>query len=349
MAKKSFAIVALLAVIVVIVFFGYYAWAMMQSGSDGSVPDNQPVSVTIPQGSNGVKIATILEDKHVVKNAFMFKLKLKQDGAGADFKPGKYDMTTGMEYEDILKQLRQGPPITYVDITIPEGWTAKKISDRLAAVTGVDSNNYLQLVTSGNALVQYPFMAASKAPTRNLEGYLYPQTYRIEKKDISAGDFLNMQLQEFQKRTEGLPWTNAQGLGRTPYEIIIIASLIERESMVPDERPLVASVVYNRLRIGMRLQIDATVQYALPVWKDRLTLQDLAVESPYNTYKILGLPPGPICNPSLSSIEAALSPATTDNVYYVLSGDNSGRHVFTKTYDEFLAAKRRYEQYRNSK
>jgi UPF0755 protein len=328
---------------------GYYAWTLMKFGDGINSKSNEPVTIVIPEGSTATQIANLLVDKNVVNNAIMFKLYLKKDNIGDDFKPGKYDMKTGMEYSDVVKMLQDGPPITYIDITIPEGWTAKQISERLSANTSVDGDEYLQLVTSGGALVEYPFMTASKASTRNLEGYLFPQTYRVEKKDINAADFLNMQLDEFQKRTGSLPWTNAQGLGRTPYEIIIIASLIERETLVADERPMVASVIYNRLKINMQLQIDATVQYSLPVWKDRLTLQDLAIDSPYNTYKIKGLPPGPICNPSLSSIEAALSPATSENIYYVLSNDNSGRHFFAKTYTEFLAAKQRYEQYMRSK
>lgn len=347
--QKAFAIIILLILISVVGFLGYYAWSMMKSGKVDSSKSGEPVSIIIPEGSTATQIANILEDNDVINNAILFKLFLKKDDIGAEFKPGKYSMKTDMEYSDIVDMLHEGPPITYIDITIPEGWTAKQIAERLSANTNVDGDEYLQLVANGSALVEYPFMTSNNAPTRNLEGYLFPQTYRAEKKDINAGDFLNMQLAEFQKMTDPLPWTNAQGLGRTPYEIIIIASLIERETIVADERPLVASVIYNRLKTNMRLQIDATVQYALPVWKDRLTLQDLAIESPYNTYKITGLPPSPICNPSLSSIEAALTPATTENIFYVLSNDNSGRHVFTKTYPEFLAAKQRYEEYLRSK
>jgi UPF0755 protein len=335
-------------IIAVVAGAGYVAWTNMKTGS-ANEEDGKPVTINVPEGSTASEIATILAENKVVGNEIIFKLALKKDGEGADFKPGKYEMKTDMDYNAIVEQLRKGPPITYIDITVPEGWTAKQIANRLGANTKVFPDEYMQMVTSGSAPVEYEFMKTNKAPTKNLEGYLYPQTYRIEKKDITTGDFLNMQLAEFQKATGSLIWQNAAALGRTPYEIIIIASLIERESMVASERPFIASVIYNRLKINMRLQIDATVQYALPVWKERLTLNDLAVESPYNTYKILGLPPTPICNPSLSSIEAALSPATSQNIYYVLSNDNSGKHVFTKTYDEFLAAKNRYEQYQKTR
>lgn len=302
-----------------------------------------PVQVEIEKGMTAQQIATLLEDRKVIKNAFLFRLAVKQQGVGTEFKPGKYDLKTGMNDDDVIKTLTAGPPIVYVDITIPEGWTAKQIAARIAAVTKIDEAAYLNMITNGQVAIEYPFLKSNGSPTKSLEGYLYPQTYKVQK-DINADQFLHMQLSQFQKETESLNWANTTTLGRSPYEIIVIASLIERETRVDDERPQVASVIYNRLQKSMPLQIDATVQYALPQWKDRLTYDDLKVDSPYNTYKNPGLPPGPICNPSASSIDAALNPATTGYLYYVLAPDNSGRHVFTETYDDFLKAKAQYQQ-----
>jgi UPF0755 protein len=247
-----------------------------------------------------------------------------------------------MDYDAVIKVLVKGPPIKYVDITIPEGWTAKQIAARVESSIGISKDDYLQVVREGRLLVEYPFLKNNGAPTRDLEGYLCPETYKVEK-DVTAEEFVNTQLAQFQEKTGNLNWQVAQARGRTPYEILIIASMIERETMVADERPIVSAVIYNRLAKGMPLQIDATVQYALPQWKDRLTYEDLKIDSPYNTYKYKGLPPGPICNPSASSVEAALNPTDDDYLYYVLAGDNSGRHVFSKTYNEHINAKNQYK------
>jgi UPF0755 protein len=146
-----------------------------------------------------------------------------------------------------------------------------------------------------------------------------------------------MLLNQFKADTSSIDWSKTQALGITPYKAVITASLIEREAAVDDERPLVAAVIFNRLKKDMLLQIDATVQYALPEWKDVLTYDDLKVDSPYNTYLHKGLPPGPICSPGLASLEAALNPANVDYLYYVATGN--GRHFFTSDYNEFLRVK----------
>ncbi len=150
-------------------------------------------------------------------------------------------------------------------------------------------------------------------------------------------------LDQFRAETSPIGLEGAERLGITPYQAVIVASLIEREAVVDEERPLVAAVIYNRLRAKMRLQIDATVQYALPEWKEVLTYEDLKVDSPYNTYQHAELPPAPICNPGLKSIIAALQPADVDYLYYVATGEG-GRHFFTADYQEFLRAKERAQK-----
>ena len=316
-----------------------YAWNTLNSKSD---EPQQDVKVTITNGMTGTEIGNLLQNKKVIKNALIFRVMIRKQGVESDFKPGEYTLKTNTDYDQVIKVLTEGPPVRYVDVTIPEGWTIKQISERIAAHTGINREEYLQLVTAGQTGIDYPFLKDNGAPTKNLEGYLYPQTYRVEK-DTTAEEMVNMQLGEFQKQTANLSWDAVNALDRTPYQILIIASLIERETRVDSEKSIVASVIYNRLKINMRLQIDATVQYALPEWKEQLTYDDLKVESPYNTYKYAGLPPGPICNPSYSSIEAALNPTTTKYLYYVLDKDNSGRHVFTNSYNEFLNAKAQYQ------
>ncbi len=325
-------------------FIGFIAWKSFIEKEN--IPQ-RPVKVRIEKGMNAGQIGNLLQDKKVIKNALVFKLIVRRRGVEAEFKPGEYEFKTGMDYNQVIQKLVEGPPITYYEITQPEGWTAKQIAARIGTIAKINEDEYLGIVEQGQAGLDYPFLKNNGSNTNSLEGYLFPKTYRI-KKGTNAQQFVNLQLAEFQEQTANLNWANAQTLGRTPYEIIIVASLIERESKVDEERPIVASVIYNRLKKGMLLQIDATVQYALPQWKDRLTYEDLKVDSPYNTYKHAGLPPGPICNPGLAAIQAALNPATSDYLYYVLAPDNSGRHTFTRTYDEFLKAANQYHQSQKS-
>lgn len=314
----------------------------MSAGNKSGKAAQKAVTVEIREGMTATAIADLLEDKKVVNNALVFRLLVRQRGVGGDFKPGEYEFKTGMDNEVVIGRLIKGPSIRYVKLTIPEGWTAVQIADRVAARTKLMKEEYLSAVNERLILVEYEFLRESGAPTSSLEGYLYPDTFNI-REDITVQELVNIQLGRFEEMTSNLNWDNAQTYGRTRYEILVIASMIERETRVDDERGLVASVIYNRITKGMPLQIDATVQYALPVWKDRLTLDDLKIDSPYNTYQNKGLPPGPICNPSVASIEAALNPTGDPYLYYVLAPDNSGRHVFTKTYDEFLNAKNQYK------
>lgn len=171
-----------------------------------------------------------------------------------------------------------------------------------------------------------------------LEGYIFPKTYTFEKK-TRPETIARRMLYQFQIETEALDWSILAQKNLTKHDIIIIASLIEEEAKVAEERPIIAAVIYNRLAKNMPLQIDATVQYALPERKAVLTYEDYKVDSPYNTYLRLGLPPGPITNPGLDSIKAALAPASVDYYYYVLTSPE-GKHTFTRTYEEFLNAKK---------
>jgi UPF0755 protein len=167
---------------------------------------------------------------------------------------------------------------------------------------------------------------------------LFPETYEL-KKDSTTKDMVLRMASELDKKLAGLPTDWPEKLkqrGLTFHQLMTVASMIEREVVDDEERPLVAGVIYNRMKIGMKLQIDATVQYALDKPKDRLFEKDLLIDSPYNTYKIAGLPPGPIASPSLKSIEAALYPAESNYLFYVTKGDGTQKHVFAETYDQHL-------------
>ena len=150
---------------------------------------------------------------------------------------------------------------------------------------------------------------------------------------------VDRQLDRFNTQTASVEWGKAGRLGLNAYQVLIVASLIEREAKIADERALIAAVMYNRLSAGMKLEVDATVQYALGYWKPELTQDDLDIDSPFNTRLYKGLPPGPICNPGLDSINAALKPEQVDYLYFVATGDKEGSHFFTSSYDDFLRAK----------
>ena len=214
-------------------------------------------------------------------------------------------------------------------VTFPEGLRREEIAEILERETGLSGERYLALTAAGPRGRE---LAGADA-NRSLEGFLFPATYDIYP-DTTVRDVVDQQVQAYRDRVAGIDYGYARGRNLTRYDVLIIASMVEREVRVPSERALVAGVMYNRLRAGMRLDIDATVQYALGDWKPELTASDLQIDSPYNTRRYPGLPPGPICNPGSASIAAAARPARTDHLYYVAKADGSGGHYFGRTAEE---------------
>jgi UPF0755 protein len=225
------------------------------------------------------------------------------------------------------------PPAIVARLTIPEGFTLRQIAARAGETGLFSADDFLAAAAAGD--YQVPILPEGQRT--NLEGLLFPKTYDLPE-GMQPRELVQKLLDQFALETAGLDLGRAEKLGITPYQAVIVASLIEREVVVDEERPLVAAVIYNRLKANMPLQIDATVQYALPQWKENLTYEDLKVDSPYNTYRNRGLPPAPICNPGSKSLEAALEPAPVNYLYYVATGEG-GRHFFTADYQEFLRAK----------
>lgn len=218
-------------------------------------------------------------------------------------------------------------------VVFPEGLRREDIAAILDEKTSLSGEEYLTLTAPGARGRQ---LAKAKGP-RSLEGFLFPATYDVYS-TTTVQDLVEQQLTAFADRTAGIDYRPAAKKNLTRYDVLIIASMVEREVRVPEERKIVAGVIYNRLRNDMRLDIDATVQYALGSWKPELTAEDLAIDSPYNTRKFTGLPPGPICNPGEASIRAAAQPAKTDFLYYVAKNDGSGGHFFARTAAEFEQA-----------
>ncbi|MDR2771506.1 MAG: endolytic transglycosylase MltG [Clostridiales Family XIII bacterium] len=298
--------------------------------------DTASIRVTIPQGAGTLAIADILKDADLIRNKMLFRIKSRTDRLDGRYKAGVYILTRDMSMRRIMEELESGTEAETNRFTIPEGLTVKETAEKLDADGLVATADFLAEAETGD-FGAYRFLDGADG----LEGYLYPETYDVYA-DATARDLIDRMLAHFDKLFTEECYGKAEALGFSVNEIVTIASLIERETRVPEERAIVASVIRNRLKQGMPLQIDATVQYALGEQKERLSYADLEIDSPYNTYKTGGLPPGPICSPRIECIEAALNPADTDYLYYVLRPELDGRHNFTKSYDEFLKFKDAY-------
>ena len=308
----------------------YYRWCQGAGGAQ------RPVSFTVPQGATDIETVNALSDQGVVRcggTAARVMLALRGDGSALE--AGEYQLTTNMTPDDALKVLEKGPPpVPVVDVTIPEGYRLTQIAARVAAALKIPEKQFLNVAQSGTFSLP-PYLPKGAA---SLEGFLFPKTYEFDKHGTSPKDVISTLLDQFKQEAKGLPWSNAQQLGVTPYQVVTIASMIEREAQVPADRPKIAAVIYNRLAKHMTLGIDATLQYVDPNPSDGLTESDLKIDSPYNTRLSKGLPPTPIASPGLPSLRAALEPAQTNDLYYVLCGTD-GHHVFATTYAQFLQLK----------
>lgn len=325
----------LIAVFLVLSVVGGAAWYIW----NGLKPTHAaaPVRVTIERGMKAQRVAELLEQNGLIRNARIFGGWLKLKDEGSRFQAGIYELSPGMSREEIVAKLNKGDIIAPATIrfTIPEGWTVVQMAERLAQNGHFTKEDFLKAAAdpsswTGSAWAsQIPLDANLRYP---LEGYMFPETYEM-KTESSAVDIINRMLAELDKKLNELPddWqATMQERDLTLHQLLTIASLVEREVVVDEERPIVAGVIENRLKKKMPLQIDATIQYLLDKPKE-LLIEDLKVESPYNTYLNPGLPPGPIATPSLKSIEAALYPEETDYYYYVTKKDGTNTHLFAAT------------------
>jgi len=298
-------------------------------------PHGQPKTIAIPQNASTSQIGALLEREGLVRHRLLFTTVVGVLNRSGSVKAGEYRLSPAMSLWEIIARLLRGEALLHA-VTIPEGFTASQIASLLEERGLARKERFLALVAEPSRF-SFPFLPSG---ARNLEGYLFPDTYLLPR-GVSEETIIRRMLQRFDEVVTQEMRERAQALGFSLHQIVTIASMIEREAKRPEERPLIARVIYNRLERGMRLEIDATVLYALGRHKERLNLQDLDVESPYNTYRHPGLPPGPIANPGLASIQAALYPANVDYLYYVAKPD--GSHVFSRTFQEHLEAQRRIQ------
>ncbi|MDO7908120.1 endolytic transglycosylase MltG [Paenibacillus sp. JX-17] len=327
----------LILVIVIAAGGGAFVWNAMQPVSR----QEQAVDFTIDKGMGTAAIADRLQEKGLIKNALVFKAYLKWKQAGGNFQAGTYAVQPGATFTEIINKLSAGDVVKpdMIKFTIPEGYTIVQIADKLQAEGIADKQTFLKLANDP-ASFHSPLLAGIPADAKlryKLEGYLFPETYELPK-GSTVQEIIQRMLDQLQKELDPIPDLQALLDQRelTMHQALTMASLVEREVVADKERPLVAGVINNRLQRGMKLEIDATVQYLLYKQKERLLYRDLEVESPYNTYKYKGLPPGPIANPSLESVKAVLDPEKSDYLFYVTKKDGSQEHLFAKTYQEHL-------------
>ena len=294
------------------------------------------VRVQIPTGASVSQIGDILEENDVISSAFFFRARVTLGGSRGDLKPGSYKLAHDMSYSAAIDALSEGPPKDIVTITIPEGRSRAEVAP-IAEDVGLEGS-YERASVSSPAINLREYKASS---AESLEGFLFPATYEL-KRGASAEDLVAKQLTAFDEQFAKVDLRAAKDKNLTPYDVLIIASMVEREAGVAEDRPLIASVIYNRLRAGMPLGIDATIRFATGNWTEPLKQSELALASPYNTRTNSGLPPGPIGNPGLDSIEAAAHPAKTDYLFFVVKPCGEGEHEFTETDAEFQEAVDRY-------
>ncbi len=295
-------------------------------------PEGGQVTVTIPPGSGLSTVADILAQRGVVPHSLAFVIRARLDGRGSRLKAGTYVLHVNEPYQALTAALVAGVKPRTIKVTIPEGFTIAQTAARLAgAIPGFSAGQYLTLSR------HYPGTApvSGYRSGQTLQGLLFPATYDVLP-TVTPRQFIGLQLAAFRANLSQIDLARAAKAHLTPYDVVIIASIIEREARAAGDRAKIAAVIWNRLKQGMKLQIDATVLFALGRHKDVLSYNDLKVASPYNTYLHYGLPPTPIDNPGLATLSAAAAPAKVNYLYYVGRNDGTGPLYFSRTYSQFL-------------
>ncbi len=316
--------------------------------------DGREITFVVESGNSVSQVAEALESAGLIRNATVFRRLAQYHGADGSIEAGVYALRRNMTMEQIMDELQHGRVAT-IRVTIPEGWRSEEMAALLDEAGIVSAEAFLQVVREGVNVVDttsYGFlMDRPEGSPPGLEGYLFPDTYQFPR-DSEAMRVVDVMLQNWDRRVSSDIREKAAARGMTLYEVVTLASIVEREAVVEEERATIAGVYLNRLAQGMRLEADPTVQYALGRdpetgrwWTPLTTDQVQNTDSPYNTYRVDGLPPGPICNPGLAAIEAVVNPESTDYLYFVANKRaNDGSHVFALTFEEHMANVEKYGQ-----
>ena len=324
MIKKGLIFLAILIITSLLSFF--FFWQRTE------IPKGIKVDLLVKEGMATSQIAAILENKGLIKSAKLFAIEVKTKGYENSLQAGQYEIISGMSDKEILDKLVKGD-VKREKITIPEGYGVKQIASLLDEKNIVKKETFL---TAAKNFTPYSYMETDDTLVEyKTEGFLFPSTYFIYP-GMNEKDILTMMVKEFDRQLTPEIRKKIEEKGRTIREFITFASLVEKEAAVEEDRPYIAKAFIKRLDIHMPLQSCATIQYILGYPKPELTIADTQIESPYNTYLNYGLPPGPIANPGLASMKAVLNPADEDYLFFVVQ--KNGKHIFSKTYSEHLAA-----------
>ena len=291
---------------------------------DTSIVFEKPVVVEIPSGASTSLVADVLQKSKLLKHRTLFILAARISGRDKKIRAGRFRFYHPLSVWQVLGEITKGGSFD-VSLTIPEGFTIYEVAGAVQKNLGIDSALFLGKCFDENLLKKFKINAPS------VEGFLFPETYNIPQ-GISADSVISIMVAEFRRRWTDRYTARAESLNMTMEEIVTLASIIEAEAHIKPEQKIISSVYHNRLKKGMMLQADPTTIYGLKKFDRPLLLKDLDSDSPYNTYRNFGLPPGPICNPGIDAIEAALYPDSTDFLYFVSKRD--GTHIFSRTIRE---------------
>lgn len=297
------------------------------------------VITAIPEGSGTVQVASILEENTLIEKPGIFRVLSKLYGYDGTYKAGTYGFSQAMSMKQMMQMISDGDTISH-SFTVVEGQTVEKIARSLDEAGIISYDEFMHEAQYGD-FSTYDFLAGNERSMYRLEGYLYPDTYSFEEA-TDARTIITAMLDRFHEMVTPDIIEQAKKSGHSLRDIVITASIIEREAGITEDMPIVSSVIYNRLGKGMALQMDSVVSYILQEDKVNLTYADIAVESDYNPYQNTGLPPGPICSPGINAIKAAISPAETDYLYFVVSEKLDGSAAFSSDYNQFLQDKDAY-------
>jgi UPF0755 protein len=300
------------------------------------------VQVRIPKGASVSEVGDLLGKKGVIDSSTLFQVRVTLEGKRSELYPGHFTLAHGMSYGAAIDALSKPPVKRVTSVTIPEGYSRSQAA-QLVEEDGLEGDYTGETVRS-----KYlnPAKYGGKR-AKDLEGFLFPDTFEM-KPGAPAADLVQLQLQDFQRRIKGVDMGYAKSKNLTVFDVLVIASMIEREAGVASQRKLVASVVYNRLREGIPLGIDATIRFATGNYEEPLTESELAVDSPYNTRTHAGLPPGPINSPGIDAINAAAHPAKTGYLFYVNKPNTCNELAFAKTNAEFESDVAKYNAAREA-
>lgn len=295
--------------------------------------EGETVEIVVPPGAGALAIGRQLQAERLVRFPRVFALAARWRGVESSLKAGRYRVSGGMSWNEILDQIAAGEVVTF-PLTVPEGFTLRELAPRVAEATGVEVDSVMRLGTDS------AFVSETGVPGPTLEGYLFPETYRFAE-GLAPSDILLEMVESYHAYWTPERRARLESLSLDERELVTLASIVEEEARVAEERPIIAGVYTNRLEIGMLLQADPTVQYALGEPKPRLLFADIdrVADDPYNTYTHAGLPPGPIASPGEASLDAALYPADVPYLFFVARPD--GSHEFTRTNREHVNARNR--------